>query len=122
MSIEHDVLRPLAVPRCPSCGTLFWYPRVICGRCSEPTVEESRLFEGVVYSTTDVYRSKPEWRTTLPYSVALISCSAGFRILTQHNGLQIGDPVIVGQRSVEHFGVIPFSEISVSETSEKSLE
>jgi len=117
MSVGPGDLRALSVPVCPACGRHFWYPRAICGLCGESTVEEAGLFEGLVYSTTEVHRSKPEWRSALPYSVALVSCLAGFRILTQHDGLRIGDAVVVGQRLVKPFGVVPFSEIS-----EKSSE
>lgn len=108
----HDsrALQPLAVPKCMSCERRFWYPRSVCGRCDEETVLESALFDGVVYSTTTVRRSKPEWRDSLPFHVALIVCDAGFRILTQFDELEIGDPVVVGQRDLHDFGLIPFSE------------
>lgn len=110
MTAETRSLQPLGVPKCTSCGRRFWYPRSICGRCDAETVLEQALFDGVVYSVTTVRRSKPEWRESLPFVVALIECDAGFRILTHVDDVQIGDSVVVGQRLVPGFGSIPFSE------------
>lgn len=79
----------LLLPRCTSCGTVFWHPRTTCPSCLSEALEwDAASGEGTVHAVTVNHR--PEH-----YAVALIDLAEGPRLMSNVVGIE-PDEVTVG--------------------------
>jgi hypothetical protein len=89
----------LVLPRCLSCATFIWYPRVFCPDCHTVGVEWVEASgRGTVYSFTVVSRGAGPWAGHAPYIIAYVQLDEGPRVLTNIVGaapdtVHIGDAV-----------------------------
>jgi hypothetical protein len=64
----------LVLPRCGSCGRLFWYPRGACPHCASTDVQwQPSDGHGTVYSFSVVRRAAGAWAEATPYVLAYIT-------------------------------------------------
>jgi uncharacterized OB-fold protein len=83
---------------CASCGRVVFYPRAHCPHCG---AQELRVHDsagrGTLYSYTVIRQTPdPAFRADVPYIVALVDLTEGFRLLTH---LRSGpEEVTVGQQ------------------------
>lgn len=92
----------LLLQRCGDCGTLRFFPRLLCTECgSENTEWDEVSGRGTVQSFTVVHRAAfPEFQAQTPYIIALIDLEEGPRMMTNIIGddahdVAIGDAVTV---------------------------
>ena len=92
----------LLLQRCGDCGTLRFFPRLLCTECGSDRVEWTQVSgRGTVHSFTVVHRAAfPEFQAIVPYVVALIDLEEGPRMMTNIVGddaldVEIGDAVTV---------------------------
>jgi uncharacterized OB-fold protein len=87
----------LLLPRCRSCGEVFWYPRHFCPFCGALGVEWIEASgRGTVYSFTVVRRGGlGPYAEAMPYVVAYVELEEGPRVMTNllDEDVEIGDPV-----------------------------
>ncbi|MFO1188920.1 MAG: Zn-ribbon domain-containing OB-fold protein [Alphaproteobacteria bacterium] len=89
--IPSDLTRPfwdaaarhvLVRPRCSSCGASFFTPQIACPNClSEQWTWEPSTGQGVVYSAS-VVSKPPDPGIQVPYVLAIVTLSEGWRMLT----------------------------------------
>ncbi|HEX4833924.1 MAG TPA: OB-fold domain-containing protein [Trebonia sp.] len=83
----------LLLRRCRACGSVNWYPRVICPECSSLDTE---WFEasgrGRVYSYTVNYRGEGAYKEAAPFVLAYVELDEGPRMLTNIVGAGGGVP------------------------------
>ncbi|MGD9945667.1 MAG: Zn-ribbon domain-containing OB-fold protein [Burkholderiaceae bacterium] len=95
---------------CAVCAHRWYFARSFCPRCGadEPATERAEG-SGVVHAITTVQRAPTDsLRAALPYTVALVDCNEGFRMLAHAEaGLAVGDPVQAGFRTFDG-GLVPF--------------
>lgn len=102
----------LMLPRCDSCGTAFFYPRMFCPHCWSGQITWVRSEgRGVVYTACEVnaaFDGRPD--SELPYTVALIDLEEGVRIAARLDG---GGMTRIGSRVVIEFGDAPANSLPV---------
>lgn len=85
------------LPRCRSCRSFIWYPRLFCPACHTPDVEWVEASgRGTVYSYTVSARGLGPWKTRTPYVIAYVELEEGPRVLTNIVGVA-PDAVHIGQ-------------------------
>jgi uncharacterized OB-fold protein len=74
----------LVYQHCAGCGSAQYYPRSLCTHCSSAALEwRVSTGRGTVYSYTDVFRAPNEaFKADVPYVIAVIDVTEGFRVLT----------------------------------------
>jgi uncharacterized OB-fold protein len=81
----------LCFPRCSDCGRFHWYPMTLCPHCRSSRIEwQAVAGRGHVYSFTVVRHAfDEEWRSALPYVVALIEFedAPGVRLISNLVGI-----------------------------------
>ena len=83
----------LGFQRCTDCGTVIFYPRVLCPTCGGASLEwQTSGGRGTVYATTAVYRRDAE-----PYNVALVDLDEGFKMMSRVEGVP-AEEVEIGAR------------------------
>ena len=90
-------------PRCETCATVFFYPRIHCPCCGSRLVGWHRATgRGKVFSFTHVAVSfhGSGWESQLPYTVLLVDLEEGVRMVSRLVGdgrasVRSGDPVMV---------------------------
>ena len=92
----------LLLQRCGDCGTLRFFPRLLCTECGSDHTEWTEVSgRGTVHSFTVVHRAAfPAFQAITPYVVALIDLEEGPRMMTNIVGddahdVAIGDAVTV---------------------------
>lgn len=92
----------LVAPRCASCGTLFFYPRLLCPSCSGDELSwETLSGRGTVHTFTIVRQAAhPGFIDLVPYVLATIETDEGLRMTSNVIGcepdeVRIGMPVEV---------------------------
>jgi len=74
-----------SLPRCQSCNEFHFFPRIVCPHCGSFDLEWQTVSgNGVVYSTTTIYR-KPERGGN--YNVSLITLDEGPRLMSCVQGV-----------------------------------
>jgi uncharacterized OB-fold protein len=101
-------LRPLPVTVCPSCQAAYAYYRAVCTRCGTTTEKRELLLAGHVYSAATVHRPSAGFEPWTPYTVALVVCDLGPRVLAMTASTQIDDRVVVGLAALGQANV-PFA-------------
>lgn len=89
---------------CRACGRHWYFARRMCPHCGTEGPEAKQASgQGTVYAVTTVLRAPTDGlRAALPYTVALIDCAEGFRMLAHATaGVRIGDPVVAGFREFD---------------------
>lgn len=87
----------LVLPRCASCSTYIWYPRVICPACHSTDIEwVPGSGRGTVYSFTVNPRGFGRWAEVTPYAIAYVELEEGPRVLTNIVGTD-PESVHIGQ-------------------------
>ena len=88
----------LLLPRCDDCGTVIWYPKLLCPSCHGTNVS---WFEasgrGTVYTYTISHRAPGAYRDAVPYVIAYVELDEGPRVMTNIVDCE-PDSVSVGQR------------------------
>jgi uncharacterized protein len=73
----------LLLPRCEACGTVIWYPRLLCPSCRS---DDIGWFEaagtGTVYSFTVVRKGQGPFAEAAPYVLAYVELDEGPRLMT----------------------------------------
>lgn len=90
--------------QCHACGQRWYFARPMCPHCGADGPEtKTASGRGTVYAVTTVLRAPTDsLRAALPYTVALIDCAEGFRMLAQATaGVRIGDPVVAKFREFD---------------------
>ena len=103
----------LVVPRCDTCGELFWYPRLVCPFCGSPSVTYTEVSgRGTIYARTIMRRGAGPFRDAAPYVIAYVTLDEGPTIMTNIVG---ADPesVQVGQAVEVVFDPVPDSTDAV---------
>jgi hypothetical protein len=75
----------LSLPRCESCGHVFFYPRLCCPRCwSEDVTWIDASGRGTVFSFTWVHVAfyDDTWKDDVPYCVGWIELEEGPRLVS----------------------------------------
>ena len=74
----------LMVPRCSACGNTFFYPRVICPRCSSRDLTWIQASgRGTLYSFAIAHQSiNRAMKVPPPYILAMVALDEGPRMLT----------------------------------------
>lgn len=91
----------LALPRCPACRQVIWYPKGVCPTCMGTDLEWfDAAGVGTVFSFTVVRRGAGAYAASAPYIVALVELAEGPRIFSNVVGADaaevfIGAPVVV---------------------------
>ena len=91
----------LVLPRCDDCGTVIWYPKLLCPSCHSTSVSWfDATGRGTVYSFTVCHRAAHAYRDALPYVIAYVELDEGPRVLTnivdcEPDAVRIGQPVEV---------------------------
>lgn len=102
----------LLLPRCETCGRLFYYPRIHCPHCASRAlgwVEASGRGRVFSFSHVAVSFHGTTWESQLPYTVILVDLEEGPRMLSRLIGddagaVRSGDavnvvfPMILGHR------------------------
>jgi uncharacterized OB-fold protein len=71
------------LPYCASCDRYEWPPRANCGRCTRVFGWRECAGTGAVVTYSVVHRAvTPEWKTEVPYVVAMIELDEGVRLLS----------------------------------------
>ena len=85
--------RELIIPRCKSCGELFWYPRELCPNCAAMNIEWQRVTgKGRVYTFTVVRQPQDaEFNEDVPYIYAIIQMDEGIRMISNVVGCPVED-------------------------------
>jgi len=90
--VERLAQSQIPYQHCQSCGTNFFYPRVLCPDCgSIDVIWACSAGKGVVYAVTSVAQRDAE-----PYVVCLIDVDEGFRMMStvlHARDVRIGDSV-----------------------------
>ncbi len=81
----------LTFQRCRDCKQAQFYPRAICSHCQSAQLDiATSAGRGQVYSFTVVHRApSAEFRSRVPYVLALIDLDEGFRVMAN---IINGDP------------------------------
>lgn len=88
----------LVLPRCDSCSTVIWYPRLFCPACGSNEISWiDSAGTGTVYSFTIVRKGQGPFAAAAPYVLAYVELDEGPRVMTNVVGCDPAD-VSVGQR------------------------
>lgn len=91
----------LSLQYCPSCREYIFYPRLLCGRCNNDSLQWREVSgAGTVYTFSTVRRAPtPSFQEDVPYVVGLVYLDSGVRVMAQIVGeadeVRIGSKVIV---------------------------
>lgn len=83
--------------QCRACAHRWYFERPMCPRCGVDAPDtQVASGRGVVHAVTTIQRAPTEsLRAALPYTVALIDCEEGFRLLAHVSaGAHIGNAVV----------------------------
>ena len=86
----------LLFQRCKACNRAQFYPRTFCANCGADELEwcESAGI-GTIYAVTAVYRAPtPAFKRGVPYAIALVELSEGFRLMANIIGAKVDDAKI----------------------------
>lgn len=88
-----------SVQRCSECGSVQFYPRLLCVRCGGPVEQVAVSGRGSIYSFTIVHRPPAGFAELAPYAVALVDLDEGTRamgrvITDDPESVQIGHRVV----------------------------
>jgi uncharacterized OB-fold protein len=94
----------LLLPRCETCGRVFYFPRIHCPYCGSRALGWLQASgRGRVFSFTHVALSfhGSAWESQLPYTVILVDLAEGLRMLSRLLGddreaVRSGDAVKAG--------------------------
>ncbi|WP_433472210.1 Zn-ribbon domain-containing OB-fold protein [Spirillospora sp. CA-142024] len=70
-----------SVQRCTACGSVQFYPRLLCVGCGGPVEQVPVSGRGSVYSFTVVHRPPAGFADMAPYAVALVDLDEGTRAM-----------------------------------------
>ena len=85
----------LPYQECAACGTVFFYPRLLCPACGGPDVAwRDSAGRGTVYSRTVVHN-----RDEAPFNVVLVDLDEGFRVMSSVEDVA-NDDVTIGMKVV----------------------
>jgi hypothetical protein len=89
----------LLLPRCRSCGELFWYPRPTCPHCLSDDLEWTAASgPGTVHAVSVMHRpANPFMADRTPYAVVLVDLDEGVRLMSNVVGVD-ADGVHIGMR------------------------
>lgn len=105
MSTDSNVLdwteggAGLAYQRCNACRAIWYMRREFCPTCGHASPATGQASgRGIVYAVTTVTRAPSEaLRPYAPYSLVLVDCEEGFRVMAHGTpGLSIGVAVCAG--------------------------
>ena len=87
----------LMLRACRQCACLFYYPRMLCPRCTSDDLGWQRASgRGTVYACTSVYRAPHDaFRAEVPYVVAIVELAEGVRLMSNITGCD-ADAVAIG--------------------------
>jgi hypothetical protein len=92
----------LLLPRCRSCGELFFYPKHFCPACLSEELEWVEASgKGIVHTFTVISRAPSgAFEADVPYVIAIIDLQEGLRMLSNVIGIppdqvRVGMPVEV---------------------------
>jgi hypothetical protein len=78
----------LTMPRCRSCGALFYYPRAACPQCLSADLEWQRVSGwGTLHTFTVVQRGLKDFPLGTPYVLAIVALDEGPRLMTNLVGV-----------------------------------
>lgn len=98
----------LSVQKCPMCGHLQFYPRLICGQCGADPELIDVSGAGTVYTYTVVrHNGAPAFRDEVPYVLAMVELLEGPMIMGNVTACRPED-VTIGMQVVVDF--VPVSE------------
>jgi uncharacterized protein len=96
----------LRLPRCATCGSVFFYPRKYCPSCWSGEIEWTlSAGRGTVYTACEVnvpFDGRPA--DEVPYTVALVDLDEGVRLAARLEG---GGMTTIGSRVAISFGSDP---------------
>ncbi len=74
----------LLLPRCQSCGHVFFYPRVLCPRCHARAITWiSASGRGTLHAFEIAYQVfNKAWRVKPPYVLAMVELAEGPRLMS----------------------------------------
>ncbi|MZR13417.1 DNA-binding protein [Maritimibacter sp. DP07] len=98
----------VAFQHCTSCGSNQAFARPFCVVCQADTLDWRTATTGRVAAVTIMHRAPtPEWKSRLPYAIALIDLDDGPRIMSGcETELRVGDRVCLlpdGQYGLPYF-------------------
>ncbi|GAA2399253.1 Zn-ribbon domain-containing OB-fold protein [Actinomadura vinacea] len=70
-----------SVQRCSDCGSVQFYPRLLCVACGGPVEQAPVSGRGSIYSFTVVHRPPAGFAELAPYAVALVDLDEGTRAM-----------------------------------------
>ncbi len=83
----------LMLPRCTSCNTVHWYPRLICPHCHATDIEWIEASgEGRIHTYAVQHRAFGGWADEVPYVTAFIDLNEGDRMQTVLRGVDPAKP------------------------------
>jgi hypothetical protein len=92
----------LLLPRCRSCGELFFYPKHFCPACLSGDLEWVEASgKGIIHTFTVISRAPSSaYEADVPYVIAIIDLQEGLRMLSNVIGIppdqvRVGMPVEV---------------------------
>lgn len=85
--------KSLAYQRCDACGQVQFPPRGHCVHCHRgPLRWETSAGRGEIHAFTVIHRAPtPAFRAAVPYAMALVDFSEGFRLLLNVQGVALAD-------------------------------
>lgn len=101
----------IAYQRCDRCASIWYMRRQFCPACGNASPQNLQASgRGTVYSAATVTRAPSEaLRAYAPYTIALVDCDEGFRVMAHaDNNVVIGDKVVAsfidfGGRTIPQF-------------------
>lgn len=75
----------ITIRRCPACSTTYLNDVDLCPRCSQitQTVQEQVPGAGKIYSFTRVHVSPEQFKSIVPYYLAIVELEAGPRLMAR---------------------------------------
>ena len=91
----------LLLPRCTSCGEIFFFPRPFCPSCHSDAVEWIEASgKGRIYTYTTVRANPPSvFAHEVPFVVAIIRLEEGVQLMS--NVVDVDDPRLACDAEVE---------------------
>ncbi|MCP3937508.1 MAG: Zn-ribbon domain-containing OB-fold protein [Actinomycetia bacterium] len=73
----------LLLPRCTSCGSVFWHPRPFCPECSCTRIDWfAATGNGTIYSYSVTHKAPGNWGAHAPYVIAYVELDEGPRVMS----------------------------------------
>jgi len=119
---EHELTQPywegtkrkeLVLQFCPTCDAPVHYPRELCPRCFNESLEWRTVpGNGEVYAFTVIHRAGPGMDDRAPYVVALVTLTEGTRMMSNVIGcppddVKVGMPVKLTWEDLEDGRALP---------------